>query len=174
MKSKQIRFLVLNAVIAALYVALTYLTRLFHLADFAVQFRISEALNVMALFTPATIPGLTIGCFLANLPSELGPIDWWFGTLATLVAAVAMYLFRNVKIKGFPFLSMLMPAVANGIIVGIELTYITKIYTPTLTGFLVAGSLVALGEIAVLFTLGALFYYRLLKNPRILDLEKLK
>ena len=88
MKNKS-RFLAHGALIAALYVALTYFQNFLipNSASFAIQFRASEALCVLALFTPAAIPGLTIGCLLFNI-SFAGalPLDPVVGTLASLIA----------------------------------------------------------------------------------------
>ena len=64
---KTLQFLTLAAVIAALYVAFTYLAALLGLASGAVQVRLSEALVALVIFTPAAIPGMTLGCLLANL-----------------------------------------------------------------------------------------------------------
>ena len=75
MKSKKTaRLTVLTALIAAAYVALTYLSASMGLAFGQIQFRLSEALNILAAFTPAAIPGLTIGCFLSNITSPF-PLD---------------------------------------------------------------------------------------------------
>ena len=87
--SKKVRFLALGAVIAALYAVLTYVAAAVNLAYGPVQFRFSEALTVLPVFTPAAIPGLTLGCVIANLGSPLGVVDWVFGPLATLLAALA-------------------------------------------------------------------------------------
>ena len=70
--SKKVRFLALGAVIAALYAVLTYVAAAVNLAYGPVQFRFSEALTVLPVFTPAAIPGLTLGCVIANLGSPLG------------------------------------------------------------------------------------------------------
>ena len=83
------------AVIAALYAALTYLASVFGIAYGNVQFRFSEALTVLALFTPAAIPGLTIGCFIGNLGSPFGIMDVILGTLATFLAAYFTYVTRK-------------------------------------------------------------------------------
>lgn len=125
MKNKKLMFVVQAAVIAAMYTALTYAQNFLlpGTTSAAVQFRVSEALNIFALFTPAAIPGLTIGCVLSNL-YNIGsglPLDMIFGSLATLLATVCIYLLRNVKIKSYPLPAMLMPAVFNGIIVGWEI-----------------------------------------------------
>ena len=76
--TKSIRYLVQAAVIAAIYAVLTLLASSLNLAYGPVQFRISEFLTVLPMFTPAAIPGLTLGCFLANLASPFGPVDWIF------------------------------------------------------------------------------------------------
>ena len=70
--SKRVRFLALGAVIAGLYAVLTYVAAAMNLAYGAVQFRFSEALTVLPVFTPAAVPGLALGCFIANLASPLG------------------------------------------------------------------------------------------------------
>ena len=122
-------------------------------ATWAIQFRASEALCVLALFTPAAIPGLTVGCFLFNLNyANALPLDMLVGSLATLLACGGMYLTRNLKFKDYPVLAMLMPALFNAILVGWELTvYIGG-------GFFLNALYVAIGEAAVLLTLGSLLY----------------
>ena len=125
MKNKKVLFIAQTAGIAAMYAALTYAQNLLlpGTTSAAVQFRVSEALNVLALFTPAAIPGLTLGCVLSNLVN-IGaglPLDMIFGSLATLGATGCMYALRHVKIKDYPLLSLLMPALWNGVIVGWEI-----------------------------------------------------
>ena len=155
MKNKS-RFLAHGALIAALYVALTYFQNFLipNSATWAIQFRASEALCVLALFTPAAIPGLTIGCLLFNI-SFAGalPLDPVVGTLASLFATSFMYMLRPVTIKGYPFLSMLMPALFNALLVGWEL----EIYIGG--GFWLNALYVAIGEAAVLLTLGSVLLY---------------
>lgn len=170
MSSKKVRFLVFSAIIAALYAVFTYAAAFFNLAYGPIQFRFSEALNVLCLFTPAAIPGLTVGCLIANIFS-FNPIDLVMGTSATLIAAVTMYLFRNIKIFKYPLLAMLMPVIANGLIVGAEIAIFFTEGGASFTGFLVAAAEVALGELAVMLTLGTALYYLLLKNPKILNLK---
>ena len=155
---KQTKFLTQSAILAALYTALTYFQNFLlpGSASWAIQFRASEALCVLSLFTPAAIPGLTIGCLLFNL-SFAGalPLDPILGTAATLLATGSMYLTRKVTIKGYPLLSLLMPALFNALLVGWELS----IYIGG--GFLLNALYVAIGEGAVLLTLGSALYYAL-------------
>ena len=153
MKNKKVYSLVLGAVIAALYATLTYLASAFGLAYGNVQFRFSEALTVLAAFTPAAIPGLTIGCFLGNLGSPYGMVDIVCGTFATLIAAVLSYLTRKVKIKGVPVLAPLFPVISNAVIVGLEIT----MFLPegfSFYGFLIQALWVGLGELVVCYGAG--------------------
>ena len=156
------------AIIAAMYAALTYAQNLLipGSASMAVQFRVSEVLNILALFTPYAIPGLTVGCVLSNLYGITTglPLDMIFGSIATLLATLCIYLLRNVKIKTYPFLSMLMPAIFNGIIVGWEIEYFFIEGGFHFGDFLVQGGCVALGELAVMFTLGTALYYMIKKR----------
>ena len=141
--NRKVKNLAYGAVIAALYVALTHLQNalLPGSASWAIQFRAAEALCVLALFTPAAIGGLTVGCFLFNLSfSAALPLDAVVGTAATLFSAAAMWALRRVTVKGYPLAAMLMPALFNGILVGWELSvYIGG-------GFLMNGVYVAIGE----------------------------
>ena len=158
MKTKSTVYIVQAAVIAALYAALTILqnTLLPGTASMAVQFRVAEVLTILAVFTPAAIPGLTIGCVIANISSlsVLGPYDLIFGSLASLLAAVMMHLLRNKRLFKLPVASALMPALANGIIVGFEIEFFFVEGGFHFGDFLFQGGCVALGELGVLFVLG--------------------
>lgn len=155
---KKSRFLAHGALIAALYVALTYLQNALipGSASWAIQFRASEALCALALFTPAAIPGLTLGCFLFNI-SFVGalPLDFLVGSLATLLAAAGMYALRKVTVKGYPLFAMTLPAITNAFLVGWELS----VYVGG--GFWLNALYVAIGELAVLLTLGSAVFYAL-------------
>ncbi len=95
-KRSAARFITRAGVVAALYVVLTYLTTLCGLANGAVQFRISEMLTILPVFIFEAVPGLTIGCLIANMISGgLAVIDIVFGTVATLIGAVGAYLLRK-------------------------------------------------------------------------------
>lgn len=149
------RFLAHSAIIAALYAVLCHFQNLLlpGSASWAIQLRVAEALCVLAFFTPAAIPGLGIGCLLFNISFAAAlPLDFLVGSLASILAAGAMYLLRNVRWRKLPVLGLLMPGFCNAILVGWELTvYIGG-------GFWLNALYVALGEWIVLLTLGALLY----------------
>ena len=153
---RNIRFLTHAAIIAALYAVLTHLQNIILMgsASFISQCRLSEALCVLAFFTPAAIPGLSIGCLLFNLTFAGSlPLDWLVGTFATLLTALGMWYTRCITIKGYPFLGLLMPAIANALLVGWELSvYIGG-------AFWFNALSVAWGELLVLFILGTALYY---------------
>ena len=144
--------------IAALYAGLTYMQNFLipGSATWAIQFRASEALCVLALFTPAAIPGLTVGCVLFNLTfAGALPLDAPVGGLATLLAVAGMYGLRKVTVKGYPLPAMVLPALTNAFLVGWELS----VYVGG--GFWLNALYVAIGELAVLLTLGTALYYAL-------------
>ena len=125
-------------------------------ASMAIQFRASEALCILAFFTPAAIYGLAVGCMLFNLTSGLAlPLDFLLGTMATLSATWVMWKTRRVCIKGYPLLGLLMPAITNAFLVGWELS----IYIGG--AFWLNALYVAIGEAAVLLTLGSALYFAL-------------
>lgn len=107
------------AIIAALYVVLTYLASAFGIANYAIQIRFSEALTILPVFTPAAIPGLFIGCVLANLLTGCALWDIVFGSIATLVGALGTYFLRKHKT-----VAVLPPIIANVITVPFVLMYV--------------------------------------------------
>jgi len=153
--TKHSRHIAHGAIIAALYAVLTHMQNVMlpGSATWAIQLRLSEALCILAFFTPAAIPGLTVGCLLFNLTFAAAlPLDFLLGSLATYLAAQTMWLTRNIKIRGIPFFGLLMPALTNAILVGWELSvYIGG-------GFPLNALYVAIGEAAVLLTLGLALY----------------
>ena len=164
--SQRLRRLTQGAVIAAAYAALTYAAALANLAYGPVQFRFSEALTVLPVLTSAAVPGLTVGCLLANIFSGYGIYDMVFGTLATLLAAVCTRLVRNVRFRGVPVLAPLPPVFFNAVIVGAEITALSPggfawaVFWPT------AGS-VGFGELVVCYVLGLPLVVAVEKNPSI-------
>jgi uncharacterized membrane protein len=109
------------AMIAAIYVVLVII---FDYWSFGViQFRVAEALTILPVFTPAAIPGLFVGCILANFMGGSILADVIFGSLATLIGAVGTYLIGKVKLKNARFLAPIPPILANTIIVPLVLKF---------------------------------------------------
>lgn len=161
--NRKIRNLTHGALLAALYVALTYLQNFLlpGSASMAIQFRVSEALCVLAFFTPAAIPGLTVGCLLFNISSSGAlPLDFLVGSGATLLATAGMWLSRKWTVKGYPLFGLLLPAICNAVLVGWELAVHIG------GGFWLNALYVAIGEAAVLLTLGTALYCTI-KNRRL-------
>ena len=121
MRNKKVLFTTQAAMIAALYVVLTMLANALGLANHAIQVRFSEALTILPYFTPAAIPGLTIGCVISNLLTGCMPLDVVFGSCATLLGAVGTYLLRKYK-----WAAQLPPIIANTIIVPFILAYVYR------------------------------------------------
>ena len=158
---KKVLWLAQASVLAALYIALTYAQELLlpGTATMAVQFRLSETLMLFCTLTPAAIPGLTVGCAIANIVCMSAlPMDVVIGSFATLLAGISMYLLRNVKIKSLPILASLMPAVFNGIIIGLEIEIFFIEGSFHFLSFLTQAALVAAGELGVCCTVGLLLY----------------
>ena len=169
--NKKTRFLAQAGMIAALYVVLTHLQNFVwpESTSFAIQFRLSEALCVLAVMTPAAIPGLTIGCLVYNL-TYIGalPLDWLIGSAATLLAALCTRALANVRVgKGrWAVASALPPVIFNGLIIGAELCWC--IMGQWNWGvFIAQGVSVAAGE-AVACVLGVLLVHYVETTPRLL------
>ncbi len=156
-----------GAIIAAMYFTLTHLQNLLlpGSTTWAIQCRISEALCVLAFFSPSAIAGLTVGCLLFNL-SYAGalPLDPIVGSLATLLATYVMWKTRNIKMFGLPVLGLIMPAIFNAVLVGWELTVYLGDTGFTMAAFWINALYVALGELIVLLLLGSLLYYALIRR----------
>jgi len=149
------KYLTYGAVIAAVYVTLSHLQNILlpGSASAMIQVRVSEAMCVLAFFTPAAIPGLSIGCFLFNLTSGIAlPLDMLIGTAATALAASGMYALRK-----YPTMGFFLPALFNGLLVGWELS----VYMGG--GFWMNAAYVALGEVIALL-LGIPLYFALKKH----------
>lgn len=139
---KKIVYLAQGAVIAALYAILTLILPLS--LPGTVELRLSEALTLLPALTPAAIPGLTVGCLIANLMHGAVALDVIFGTLATLLAALAVYFLRDRL-----YLAAAMPALFNGAIIGPLLTYAYM----SLPVYLSVPA-VAAGELVICYALG--------------------
>ena len=118
MKNKKVLFLTQAAMIAAIYVVLTFIANALLLANNAVQVRFSEALTILPYFTPAAIPGLFIGCLLSNILTGCALPDIIFGSFATLLGALGTYALRKRK-----WFAPVCPIIANTVIVPLVLIY---------------------------------------------------
>ena len=114
----RLSWLATGAVIAALYVALTFLSMALGLDKNAIQIRFSETLVVLAFVTPAAVPGLTVGCFLANILTGCAPLDILMGPVATFIGAMGAFLFSKLKnVKLARFFCTVPNIIANTVIV---------------------------------------------------------
>lgn len=164
MKNKNLRYLTQGALIAAMYVLLTYVSDWFGLAgDNVIQFRLSEMLCIFACFTPAAIPGLYIGCLLANL--LMGAIFWdvIFGSLATLIGAIGTWLLRK-----NPYLAVIPPILSNVVIVSLVLKYAYQFGDAIWFLMLTVG----IGEIVMCGILGVAMFYVIRRYRKPLGLSK--
>jgi uncharacterized membrane protein len=117
MKKKTL-FLCHAAIIAAMYVVLSFVSAALGLSSGVIQCRISEALCILPIYTPAAIPGVAIGCLLFNLMSACAWQDVLFGTLATLIGALVAYLLRSL-----PYLAPLPTILSNTFIIPFVIKY---------------------------------------------------
>lgn len=152
MKSKKLVFICQAAVIAALYVVLTYVFSAF--ASGVIQVRVSEALTILPAFTPAAIPGLVIGCLLSNTLTGCVLLDIIFGSVATLIGALGSYALRR-----HTWLVPIPPIVSNMIIVPFVLRFA---YGAT-DAFPFMIATVGAGEIISCYLLGMILYGALKK-----------
>ena len=153
--NKKVTFIVQAGIIAALYVVLTFLANAMGLASGAIQFRLSEALTILPYFTTAAIPGLWIGCILANFLTGCAIYDIIFGSLATLLGAVFSYLLRKNK-----WLVPIPPIVANVLIVPWVLRFVYEV--PDAIWYLMLT--VGIGEVVCCGVLGMLLLFALEKR----------
>ena len=161
--------IVKNALIATIYVLLTYMQNVLlpGTTSAAIQFRASEAMMMLALFFPTATFGLTVGCCISNIFSGM-PVDMIIGSFATFLAGVSIYATRNIKIKDFPILSTIFPAVWNGLIIGLEiqLYYIGNFEW---ISFWIQVACVFIGELAVSVILGIPLYFTIKRTKNIIN-----
>ncbi len=151
MKNKNLLFMTQAAMIAALYVALTYIFAPISFSE--IQVRIAEALTILPVFTPAAIPGLFIGCLIGNTASGALLPDIICGSLATLIGSFFTWKLRNAH----PFLAPVPPILANTLVVPFVLKYAYMVDLPILFMMLTVG----IGEILSCGVLGLSLYYAL-------------
>ena len=158
MKNKSTLFLAQGAMIAAVYVVLTLVFAPISYGE--VQVRVSEALTVLPFFTPAAVPGLFVGCLIANILGGAILPDIIFGSIATLLGAVGTYLLR----KRTRFLAPIPPIVANTVIVPFVLYYGYGVNLPIPFMMLTVG----LGEVISCGVLGLIVQTVLMKYRKVL------
>ena len=168
-RKEKLNYIITGALIAAAYAGLTFLSNVTTLAYIPgpIQLRFSEILTILPVFTPAAIPGLTVGCFIANIGS-FNAVDMIFGSVATLLAALLTYMLKGIKIKGIPFLSFFMPVIVNALIIGLEIALFFLPEGASLWGFAISAFEVGLGELIVCMIFGTILYL-VLKKYRIFE-----
>ena len=174
MKRNQTRTIALGGMTAALYVAPTFAANAFGLASGAIQVRLSECLTILPCLTASAIPGLTVGCVLANLLTGCAAWDVVFGSLATLLGALGTR-----ALKSRPALAWIPPVVSNMLIVPLVLIHVYQVpdvsvtipFTETTlsgTGYVPLMITVGIGEIISCGILGMLVYHAAKRNPKLL------
>ena len=153
-KAKTI-YLCQGAIIAASYVVLTYVTHMFGLDAGVIQLRVSEMLCILPMFTSAAIPGLYLGCLLANLLTGAVWLDVLIGPIATLVGALGTYALRKYK-----WLAPIPPIAANTVLVPFVLAYGYGIEQAIPLMMLTVG----IGEVLSIYLLGMIFYFSVEKR----------
>lgn len=160
MKTKNIIF---AALIAAIYTCLTFFSSALGLAYGPIQFRISEALIMLTYFTPAAVPGLTLGCILSNIASPYGVIDILLGTVATLLSAIVCYCLGKRRKSFTPYIFPIITALFNSFFVGLQIA----LFTPGKSFFIIfitSALQVGIGELAVCYAIGIPLFLFLKKH----------
>ncbi|MFQ8706663.1 MAG: QueT transporter family protein [Thomasclavelia sp.] len=154
-KNISVKLIAINAMIASIYAVLTL--AISPIAYSEIQFRLSEIMVFLAFYNKKYIPGLTIGCIIANLFSPMGLLDVIFGTTSTIIVCIFMYIIKN------RYLAATVGALTTGIIIGGELWYAYQI------PYLINALYVAIGELIVLI-IGALVFKILENNKRFMNI----
>ncbi|WP_455682545.1 QueT transporter family protein [Thomasclavelia sp.] len=154
-KNISVKLIAINAMIASIYAVLTL--AISPIAYSEIQFRLSEIMVFLAFYNKKYIPGLTIGCIIANLFSPMGLLDVIFGTTSTIIVCIFMYIIKN------RYLAATVGALTTGIIIGGELWYAYQI------PYLINALYVAIGELIVL-VIGALVFKILENNKRFMNI----
>ena len=170
MKKNTTKMVTFGGVIAALYVVLTMIAAAMGLASGAIQVRLSEALTILPVFTVSAIPGLTVGCVLANLITGCAAWDVVFGSMATLLGAIGTRL-----LKDRPAVAWIPPVVSNMVIVPIVLMKVYGVDNVDVFGSVFNGDslwimlvvTVGIGEIIACGVLGLLLYKALKRTPQV-------
>lgn len=156
-RSISVKLIVVNAMIASVYAALTL--AISPIAYSEIQFRLSEIMAFLAFYNKKYIPGLIIGCIIANLFSPMGLLDVIFGTISTIIVCITMYVIKN------RYLAAIIGAIITGLIIGGELWYAYQI------PYLINALYVAIGELIVLI-IGALVFKAIEHNEYFINILK--
>ncbi len=160
------------AVIAAIYTVISL--ALAPLSYGNIQVRIAECLTLLPILFAPSIYGIILGCFLTNLIGAmmgvtlLGFLDVFIGTLATAIAAVLTYKFKDIELFGHSVLSAFMPVIINAIIIGAQLSIVLYASEQFILGWLISGMQVALGQIVACVVFG-LPLIKALKKAKIFE-----
>ena len=147
-RSKRILFLCRGALVAALYVVLTFLAKFLGLDSGPIQVRFSEMLCILPIFMPSSIWGITVGCFLSNILVGAHWLDILIGPIATLIGALGTYALRKIK-----WLAPLPAVLSNAIIIPFVLSYAYGAEEAIPLLMLTVG----IGEVISVYGLGGLF-----------------
>ena len=156
-RSISVKLIAVNAMIASVYAALTL--AISPIAYSEIQFRLSEIMVFLAFYNKKYIPGLIIGCIIANLFSPMGLLDVIFGTISTIIVCITMYVIKN------RYLAAIIGAIITGLIIGGELWYAYQI------PYLINALYVAIGELIVLI-IGALVFKAIEHNEYFINILK--
>ena len=173
MKKNTTKMVAFGGIIAALYVVLTMLAAALGLASGAIQLRLSEALTILPVFTAAAVPGLAVGCVLANLITGCAAWDIVFGSLATLLGAIGTRLLRK-----RPLLAWIPPVISNMAIIPVVLMEVYGVDSITVFGntygresiWVMLVITVGIGEILACGLLGLLLYKAMAGDSRLMKL----
>lgn len=154
MKKMSVKWITINAIVAAAYAAMTIL--IYPLSYGQIQMRISEVMVFLAFYNKKYIPGLVVGCLIANIPSSLGMIDMVFGTFSTLLVVLAMYYIKN------RYVAAIAGGLITGVIIGAELVYAFQL------PFLINMFYVFAGEVIILL-IGAFVFGIIEKNQQFMN-----
>ena len=154
-RNAKLLFICQGAIIAAIYVVLTYVAGALGLDSGVIQVRFSEMLCILPMFTPAAIPGVTLGCLLSNLLLHCEPMDIFVGAFATLIGAFGTYWLRRYK-----WIAPLPPIVANVVLIPWVLRYAYGA-PGSIPYFMLT---IGIGEIISVYVLGMLLYFALQKR----------
>ena len=157
---KKTRLISYSAIIAAMYIILTFVSSIFGLSSGAIQIRLGEALTILPYFTPYAIYGLFAGCIISNIVTGCMLWDIVFGSLATLIGAVITYLCSKIKSPKAKWLTPIGPIVSNTVIIPIVLS---KVYGLDDAMWFLCLT-VGIGEILSCGVLGMLFFHSMQKH----------